>query len=245
MLRNVERYGDRVVLAGASVALALESIDRPREFWHDHGYIVGVAIAALAVVGVLTPFDRLNRRRLKTEREQAWQGALDALDEIERDTSIPIKNLTVHVWLPRRTLRAGLKKELVRPLTLRVGYHRANRVVRFVERKGAVGWCWAKNDEVVRSHLSVDFAGVTTASDWASLVAARGEEFTMGLSFEDFERTRHLQGVVAVPIRNGTGGFIGCVSADVEGAPGGDLAQGTAALRKLAQKLGDVDLTQL
>jgi hypothetical protein len=245
MVHRLSRYGDRALVCAASITLALEGIDRPKEFWPDHGYLVGTAFAVLIVFGVFGPFERLSARHGVGARERAWQNGLDTLDTVEALSQIPIRQLTIHIWVPRRTLRSPIRRELSRPISVRVGYQRTNRTVQFRHGKGVVGQCWRSNDEVVRTTLASDFDDIQSEANWtAAQHRPDGAEFTMGLDYSEFIATQHLTAVVAVPIKRHRK-FVGCVSADTEDELGPNLELGMPAIRRLAHELASVDLAAL
>jgi hypothetical protein len=244
MHRRVLRYGDRVLVTVASVALTLQGLDWPPRFWDDHSYLLVPSLAVIVIFGIFQPFDAVFGRKTALDRERAWRRGLDALDAMQSASLIDFRDLSLHVWLPRRSLRARFRYELRRPISIRIGHQGMNRDVRFTQPKGVVGRCWATNSEQSRD-LRADFANVNSAQDWENLTASQGAGYTMHFTYEEFELTRHISAVLAVPIHSKRLRFKGCVSADTTAGTLTDLVKAFPAVRSLAADLLDYDLDRL
>lgn len=226
MRRLLLRFGDRLVLTAASVALGLHGLDTPEEFWADHGYVAGIALGATALFGLAKPLDRLADRDRSLERERAWKRGIEALDQIHMATGLDIRELAIHVWVVRRTLAHPWSGQLTRPFSVRLGHTGANRAMTFVKGKGVVGRCWETNNPV-----EVDYQATPNP---------------MGLTPEEYEQTKHLRAILAVPIRAGKQGrFVGCVSVDCTAGTLGDLKKAFPAANAYAAHLADLDLERV
>lgn len=81
--------------------------------------------------------------------------------------------------------------------------------------KGVIGMCWATQIDKGRD-LHSDYSRV---ADWTeSLWNQEPDEFKQGLTFQEFNRTKQYGAIVATPIFDPSGRFVGCISVD---APAG------------------------
>lgn len=206
-------FADRVIVAIASLAITLQGLNVPEKFWDDHGYALVISIIVVFFFGVVTPFETLQGRSLEKEREQAWKNGLSALDDANRDSGIDLRELAVHVWLIKRTIKHPISGRLGRPISIRIGHQGANRSVPFGQGKGVVGRCWQRNDEVELDVRST-YAGIGSQADWDHQTQLLGDDFTWGLTYDEYTRTEHLAAIIAIPLDSVSGRFIGCVSAD-------------------------------
>ena len=91
--------------------------------------------------------------------------------------------------------------------------------VKWTKGKGVIGTCWLTEKEEGRD-LHTDYSHVV---DWTeSIWNLESEELRQGLTFHEFNRTREYGVIVATPMFNSSGKFVGCISVD---APGGSFDQ--------------------
>jgi hypothetical protein len=132
---------------------------------------------------------------------------------VGKDTTIGIGDLGLHVW--KKSWRIDYKWpfircELERLRTVRLGSLPALRQIRFYKGKGIIGRCWQLNDEVIED-IPARFANVQSETDWNKLSPAERDRF----SYREFMQTRDRGAILASPVRDRSGKFIGCVSVDI------------------------------
>lgn len=220
--RASARAIDKIIVLSATVCLAAESYRLPSgQFWDQvrsrHPY---VPIVLLFVVGffALSPFESWSTRALAdrsvTMRRQILS-VFGKLLEISSDISPPLEtgDLALHIWQKKRTLRNPFSGVLKRVATYRMSTHPNNRTFSPVKGVGVVGLCWLHNQEVDRN-VSDLAAKVTNEAQYNAHIGVHGLDSVMGLKWLDFERVKHRGAVLATPIRNGRGRFVGCISVD-------------------------------
>ena len=122
-------------------------------------------------------------------------------------------DLALHVWRVTWVLQGRppfLVHELLRIRTVRLGSLPALRPVRFYRGKGVVGTSWLQNDEVIDDNYS-RYRQIASEAEWNSLSYQRRD----GLNYREFLLVRDRGAILASPIRDSKGRFIGCVSVDM------------------------------
>lgn len=106
--------------------------------------------------------------------------------------SIKLRDVGVHIWFVRGPFFA---RRLVRgPEFLLRERQKSN--VAFVKGKAAVGQVWAEARDAVFDLGGEPSADVKTRADYEKL----DTEFTRGLSWDEFERTRRYKAIWAAPL---------------------------------------------
>jgi hypothetical protein len=235
---------------GCALVLGLSRYNRPAGFWDDKGWLI---VPALVVAG-LTPMmqawliERGERRKAKRlQREHDVREVLvSALVYVSTHTRLESSRIGLHAFrLARRWrwhrrfpwLRRTFEHQVV--AWIRLASNPPPSGIRWTEGKGIIGKCWAglKNEVLdLRRHFGPHMNA--TREEWQKLTA----EERLGLSFEEFTRTRHYFGVVgAAPIIRGDnpGTYLGCVSLDTpyDGPPDLDHNIIEVALRMAAKTL--------
>lgn len=239
-----------VVNLGCALVLGLSRYNRPQGFWDDKGWLI---VPALLVTGI-TPMaqawliergERRKGKRLRREND-IREVLVSALVYVSTHTGLESSRIGVHAFrLARRLrwqrrfpwLRRSLEHEVV--AWIRLASNPPPSGIRWTEGKGIIGKCWAgmKNEVMdLREHFRPHMDA--TREEWQRLTP----EQRLGLSFEEFTRTKSYFGVVgAAPIIGGAnpGAYLGCVSLDTpfEGRHDIDHTIIEVALRMAAKTL--------
>jgi hypothetical protein len=206
LMRAVARL---IPLLAATAATALISLDGVDALSLSRRWLVGL-ILVLAAVSFGEGVERIARAqrrdgRLRQNRRVAetLQGLLvEVVDRADVDwTSIGVHAFLVErqYWLfgPERLRRIGRERLRSSPPPARITWTKG---------KGAVGRCWELGQDV-GMELHPDHL---TEDQWNALPADQ----RLGMTFDDYERTRHFRVVVATPILDRNDRVIGIVSID-------------------------------
>jgi hypothetical protein len=191
---------------------------------------IGLTTVA-ALFGTFQPF-RIHRENQKQPARAVWdrhllhtlgnvllrcQKLINEMGKTPKSSSkiVPFHwpDLALHVW--RVTWVAQLRPpfiahELLRIRTVRLGSLPALRPVRFYRGKGVVGTSWLRNDEVIVDNES-RYSQVDSEAEWNKLSYQQRD----GLNYREFTLVRDRGAILASPIRDSKGRFIGCVSVDI------------------------------
>lgn len=210
---------------GCALVLGLSRYNRPQGFWDDKGWLI---VPALVVTG-LTPMlqawliERGERRKAKRlQREHDIREVLvSALVYVAERTGLESTRIGIHAFRLGRHLRWQRRFPWLRRTFehdavawVRLSSNPPPSGIRWTEGKGIIGKCWAglKNEVLdLRKHFGPHMNA--TREQWEQLTT----EQRLGLSFEEFTRTKGYFGVVgAAPIIGGSnpGAYLGCVSID-------------------------------
>ncbi len=210
-MRIILRTLPLVVASFASTSLALHEAD----IWNLTRKERVLAVLVLAAVGLTESLGRviggvIRERRLREARwfsETLKALLVQVVQASQLDwTAVGVNAFVVrhrHGWIGRRVLRrVGRERIRSTPVPSNVLWTRG---------KGVIGRCWALGTDLgvdLRDH----FADVedSTADEWEELT----EEQRLGLSYDDFQRTRQHGVVVATPLLDRRERVIGVISAD-------------------------------
>lgn len=209
---------DRVMLwvstvAGALFAIGMLSkqLNVPTSLWEAHsGPMVGVlfVLGIPAQVGLIWRSFRLDNllkhdEALDLAREYCNLLLVDIYDRC--DNAMPATSLGVHAWL----VKGWRNKRLVRVVSFKL--HKTSETgIKWTKGKGAIGACW--RDEIESFFDLQDLRFIATKGQDA--FNALSDTVRLGLSWEEFQKTRNYVGVYVWPIKDRTGKFRGCVSVD-------------------------------
>jgi hypothetical protein len=224
-------------LASLGVRFAHEKMPSA-SFWLDHGGLLMTCILLTAVVPGLqaTVVEYGERRRRKrAERSDSVRELLGGgLAKLEEDTGIDWKRAGLNAFLVGGVFR----KRQFRLARVKLTPYPQASGVRWTRGKGVIGRCWS-TQRFAMHDLRAEFAQHYEADRvrWEALPA----DARFGLSFDEFQRTRDLYGVIAaVPILDPQkpGKYLGCVSLDTPR----DSAEGIDQ-KKVEEDLGAVAVT--
>lgn len=217
------KIADRSILLGATLGLAARQYDMPNKpFWtetaQERPYVLLGLICTVGLFGAFTPFQEYASRQRAERRSLVRQQVLQHFGKmlvVAKTAQPPVEtgDLSLHVWLIRRSLRHPWHGYLRRVATYRLGSTPTTRSFAPVKGEGVVGLCWKSNREV--SYDVQKMAGqLRTKQQFETHRDAAGADAVMGFSWSGFQRVSHRGAVFASPIRNRNGDFIGCVSVD-------------------------------
>ena len=207
-------------------------------YWQDHAGVLMTCIILTAVVpglqaAVVEYGER--KRRKRSERGESVRELLGGgLAKLVEDTGIDWKRAGLNAFLVEGVFR----KRQVRLARVKLTPYPQASGVRWTKGKGVIGRCWATHRFVMHD-LREAFSPFYEAdrATWAAL----SSEVRFGLSFDEFQRTRDLYGVVAAvaildPKKPGK--YLGCVSLDTPR----DSAEGIDR-KRVEEDLGAVAVT--
>lgn len=203
-----------VVAAGATVVVALAGAGVPHGFWDNRMPLFGIAVAVLALSGIKPAITRaLGERSAQRERD-----IVDALKaayvQIVEGTELDWKEIGLHAFVVRRSWPRVWREHQVR-----VGRWRLKSTpavasgVRWTLGKGLIGRCWELKKNVGANVTAEWGTTELTEAEWEAL----DPSLRYGLSHEEYQRVRDYGAIVATPILNDDGRYLGCISADAPG----------------------------
>lgn len=225
------------LLIGSAIPLALKQAGA----WKSPPeQLLVLCLLLIALVGAGEPFfarmrDRANRIAAD-ELERTRQVMLMALVEIAHLVSLPCKDVGIHLFVVKDRFPQRFRESVLeRKLRVRLSSMPVSSDVRWTIGKGVVGACWQQQRDQV-----VDLDGLHSAyygadaEEWDRLSAS----VTLGLTFQDFERTRAKYGVVvATPVTRPLGGVVGIVA--VDGPCGGSSALDSGPVKAAVRRVAD------
>jgi hypothetical protein len=194
-----------------SLATIARSVEFPEKGWWKPGQpatIVLLVAGAIAGVGAVITAVRVNRRTRRATLSEACIQLAAYIDET--CPSLSLRDVGIHVWRvggPPFARRLHRRQQFL--LRQRQPSH-----VSFTKGKGLIGNVWATGVPDIKD-LESDYAGVTTAAHFQEL----SDENRLGLSWEEFQRTRRYTAVWASPLfRNSDfdDRVIGVISVDIQ-----------------------------
>jgi hypothetical protein len=212
--------------AAASAALGLSRLQIPKDFWGGKpGWLVA-CVVYLAAWSVYETFDRgFAARRAKREkrriamRREAEQILKGVLVNVSQATSLDWTRIGVHLFLVETRWRWWpwpFRYEVqARAVKVKMSEYPPSTGITWTKGKGVIGRCWAKQI-LVGKDLRATYARyrVTSRGDWDRL----GPAVRFGLTYDEFVNTReHAGTVLAAPVREPGGAYLGCVSLDAPG----------------------------
>ncbi|WP_330173976.1 hypothetical protein OG875_10590 [Streptomyces sp. NBC_01498] len=249
------KIADRSVLLAATLGLAARQYDVPNElFWsettEERPHVLLALICTVGLFGALTPFQAYASRQRAERRSVVRHQVLLHFGKmlvVARNARPPVEtgDLSLHIWLIRRSLRHPWRGYLRRVATYRLGSTPITRSFAPVRGVGVVGLCWKRNGEV--SYDVRTLAGeLTNRQEFDTRRATAGADAVMGFSWSEFQRVSHRGAVFASPIRDRSGDFIGCISVDARhGHDDMDVDDFWHEVNSLCSRLGHDDFDVL
>jgi hypothetical protein len=210
-VRVVIRTLPLVAASVASVSMGLYAAD----IWNLTRSQRVAAVLVLAVVGLgeslRTAIGGFVRERQLREARWFSETLWALLVQVVQASKLDWTDVGVNAFLVRRRYRWIGRKVLKRVGRERIRSLPPPSSVVWTRGKGVIGACWEHGIDVSLD-LNAHFAGVeeSTAEEWSQL----SDEERLGLTYEEFQRTRHYGVVVATPVLDRAGRVIGVVSAD-------------------------------
>jgi len=212
---------DGLIVAGASVVVALKEADAPRSLgahFDANGWQLVAIVSVGGFFGAFGPLQAWARRASLTRRVQLYRAILSKLGALiemacKAVPGLPIADPGLHIWRPRRSLRHPVRGELERVGFFRLGDSPTTRSFGPRRGVGVIGLCWRDN-----APKSFDVTALATRLRTAADFNAQRTEdrdVVMNFSWAEFQRVKHRGAVFAAPIRGRADRCIGCVSIDV------------------------------
>lgn len=210
-----------LLASSGAVVLMTKGASWPSEaFWSDKTKLIVAAILFVGFAAVNGIFEttRNVRRERREELELNLQLPLRALFVGLLDDLGPehFRDLGINCFLVRRRARPGFPwtgLELNRVASFRLK-SRPRAGVRWTRGKGLIGACWETNCDVV-ANLEQEWAHIRTISETEWNLLDDGLRY--GLSHSEYLRTKDYEVIVATPIQDKEGRFVGCISVDSVG----------------------------
>jgi hypothetical protein len=229
-------FGLPLIGAGGAIAVGLWKVGWPSaEFWnlHDH-LIIWFIVAAALVPFVQTSISELGEksRRKKLEREALIRSMLiPALVNVVRHCNAPWDLTGIQAFLLKGFWR---RRHHERVAKVRLASSIESGVL-WTRDKGVIGRCWARRASIIVDLSQPPFSdlGNVPKDQWETVPV----NDRYGLSYSDYAAIGTKYGIViAVPIMQDSGGYIGCVTLDLP--PGRSLARQDEAVEFLATTAG-------
>lgn len=175
--------------------------------WSDLLVVFGI-VSLIGYVLVAWGYAQTLRRRENDESLASVCRTVARL--IEQASDIPHTDIGVHIWVV-----AGPPgcRYLARRATYLPEGRRRSRVT-WRRGKGVLGACWQGNAPVL-----TDLALLEQAAPSAEVFGRISKERRLGLTWSEFDATRHYRAVWATPVRSGPEGgakLRGCLSVDIQ-----------------------------
>ena len=215
-MRLIVRVLPLLAASVASTAMALHGAD----VWHITRRERVAAVVVLALVGLAESLARVigGVVRERQLREARWfsETLRALLVQVVEASGLDWTAVGVNAFVVRRRYR-WLGGEILQ----RVGRERIRSTpppsnVLWTFGKGVIGRCWELGTDLgidLRDHFA-DVEG-HSAEEWAQLT----DEERLGLTYDDFQRTRQHGVVVATPVLDRFDSVIGVISADALDGP--------------------------
>ena len=223
MTRGTAKLADRLVLLLATLCLAGNAYHVPSagtwsSILQGRPYLLPTFLLIVGIFGAFTPFEQWHSRSVADQNVMMRRSILSTFGralEIANDIDPPLEtgDLALHVWRKRRSIRHPVSGTLKRVASYRMATSPMNRLFSPTKGGGAVGICWQKNKEITFDAAEPS-AAIESAAEFEKYVTEHGKESVMNLNWQQFEDFKHRTALFAVPIRNGRGNFVGCISVD-------------------------------
>jgi len=175
-----------------SVATVARSVEFPEKDWWEPGkpatYVL-LAAGAIAGAGAVVNAVRVSRRTQGATLYEACVQLAAYIDE--KCPSLSLREVGIHVW---RVGGPPFARRLHRPQQFLLRSRQPSHVA-FTKGKGLIGKVWATGVPDIKN-LENDYAGVDTEAEFVQL----GDDDRLGLSWEEFQRTRRYKAVWASPL---------------------------------------------
>ncbi len=152
------------------------------------------------------------------------------LVEADDPYALSHRDIALHIWRAKRTIRHPLVGQLVRLRAIRMASTPTTQPVIFLRGKGVTGACWERNDIVVADNISAHH-DVHSQEAWLDVTNSTRRN----LSWTEHKRSKHCGAILATPIRSGER-FSGCISVDL---PYGARILEDENLQELAQQVAN------
>jgi hypothetical protein len=224
------RVFQAAISAFATIGLALHGAGE-WDLSRDEVVYLAILLALSAVVEPLVRgvMDRSKARRLERERK-ITETLHGALVQVVRIGALDWERVGVNAFLVKRNPVRFWRRRLRRCGRVRLANISPSSRVEWTEGKGVIGTCWHVGQDQGADLQSV-FAPLArdTAFSWNAMPV----DTRMGLSHDDYTRTKQYEAVVATPITNADDKVVGVVSLDGPSASFpvlfGDHIRGTLA----------------
>jgi hypothetical protein len=166
---------------------------KPGTFWSGVLVVAGVT-AAVGYFAVTWAYARALR---KSEQGNELGAACQEVAKLIVDeTGVPHEAVGVHVWVVRGLPGARYLDRRAKFVVRR----RAPSPVVWRKGKGAMGAAWRARDSVV-----ADVEGLDAACPDEATFCARTRANRFGLTWMEFQETKHYRAILATPLRTGSG----------------------------------------
>ncbi|MPZ67984.1 MAG: hypothetical protein GEU71_00455 [Actinobacteria bacterium] len=197
----------------ATIVVALFGAKIPATFWDDRRVWFVGAVVVLALSSVRTLLLNFIGQRSLAQERRVQDALKTAYVQIVELSGIDYRDVGLHAFLVRGYRLRPWRKRLVRVGRWRLKSTPPVTGIEWTRGKGLIGRCWELRQNV-GANLAEEWGfEELDESEWESLE----EAVRYGFSYDEYLRVRAYGAVVAVPILDDAGGFIGCVSADAPG----------------------------
>jgi hypothetical protein len=214
--RRFTRLSGRAVLYGSIVAAAIvaviflaESENIPAPNWW--GWATGALFVLQAFVILVAPINgyRLDRRAARVETLRQINESCHILLLLATQSSgLPLELLSAYVWVPRGPIGAKRLRTIARA---RVEPRKSSGMV-WRKGTGVIGCCWDRNAEVLADLTQLHVSAGRGGAWFTSMLP----EDRYGMTIGEVLKTHRYKAVLASPLNDDDGTFIGCVAIDCE-----------------------------
>jgi len=220
-----------------AVGMLSKQVGWPPELWQRYGTQLSLGLFALGLPAQVGLMWR-SFQYIRLKREQAQLRIINELCNLllvqfaTALPAIPALALGVNVWVVKGAF--GWKR-LRKATSFRM--FRANEsAIEWTRGKGAIGRCWKSETDRFFDLRELNEAAVS-AGDTA--YGGLPEELTLGLSWEEWQKTRQFNAIYTWALREERKGkFVGCLSLDCTYSRGVELIPMTAAANEVSALVG-------
>ncbi len=211
--------GYHVVLAILGVASAIVLSTKDAFGWPGYA-LIGATWVSVFLAGV----EQIRRafreylgerdyKRIQRVNEVLRAGFTDVVREAGLDWNSTGIRLGLNAFFVKRRWWPPFRRELMRYGQARITISNPSGI-RWTRGKGVIGRCWQERQDAGRNQAA-DYGPYINSSEteWTALDPA----FRDRLDFDEFRRVKHYGAVIATPITDERGRFVGCISVDAPG----------------------------
>ena len=202
-----------LVTVVATIVVALFGAKIPTGFWGDRRWWFVVAVVVLAVSSARTLLRNFIGQRSLAEERRVQNALKTAYVQIVELSGIDYRDVGLHAFLVRRHRLRPWRQRLVRVGRWRLKSTPPLTGIEWAQGKGLIGRCWELRQNVGANLAEEWGLEELSEAEWESLEDA----LRYGFSYDEYLRVQAYGAVVAVPILDDVGRFLGCVSADAPG----------------------------